>query len=112
MIKGDYDIIIKNFPEFKQKISFEELSKTFVMVQSRTYDYNKNSAMIPFADMFNHQIDEKKNVIWTDFKNQNGFLLIADKPIKAGDPLHVCYRSDLNNELFLVNYGFLLNANE
>ena len=57
--KKDYNIIVQNCPEIGDKISFEMFSRTFVIVLSRIYEFNSTKALVPFADMFNHNYNKK-----------------------------------------------------
>jgi hypothetical protein len=74
-------------PGFDDFFTVEEFQRTQALVITRTFGLvirgKKTSALIPFADMFNHRHPQKTN--WTYYNSKRGFLVQATGDIKKGE---------------------------
>lgn len=73
---------------------------------------NDMPMMLPLIDMCNHSFDPNAKII-QDQDVENSQLIVkvvAKKDIKRNDPLELNYGC-LSNDLFLLDYGFVITAN-
>lgn len=66
------------------------------------------SALVPMADMMNHR--EPPDVGWTYDDDTESFVMVAFRPMAAGQPVHDSYGRKCNSRFF-VHYGFVLEDN-
>ena len=70
-----------------------------------------SKGIVPLADMFNHDFEEKQLMYFYDNDN-NGFVVEALWDIKKGETLCINYNEMRGNTHFFLNYGFINEADE
>lgn len=80
-------------------------SRVFGIVVDRV----KTDALVPLADMLNHQIP--KQTSWYYCDQQQGFVIQSIREIAAGTEVFDSYGQKCNSR-YLLNYGFTLPANK
>ncbi|KAL5052501.1 hypothetical protein RYX36_033183 [Vicia faba] len=66
--------------------------------------------MLPLIDMCNHSFDPNARIVQEQETGSTNMRVVAEKVIKEDDPLLLCYGC-LNNDLFLLDYGFVIQSN-
>ncbi|PON81793.1 Rubisco LSMT methyltransferase [Trema orientale] len=74
--------------------------------------YNDDPMMLPLIDMCNHSFDPNARIVQEQGMDNAKMLVkvVAETPIKQNDPLAINY-GQLNNDLFLLDYGFVIPSN-
>lgn len=107
-IEEDYNKIVSYIPEFR-RFNFEQFLFEMALVISRNFSINvdgiKVNAMVPVADMLNH--DRLSKITWTFDNQSNSFTLTTNFEINAGEVMTDSYGAK-NNYAYLSNYGFIL----
>jgi len=109
----DYEEICEAIPDFCQQHSFETYKRGRLILRSRAFSLDRNgdgeTALQPFVDMINHDI-EKVAASWRyDQDGQRGEIY-AKRAIKAGDVVTLSYGSK-SNRVLLRTYGFAIPNN-
>ncbi|KAK3035599.1 hypothetical protein RJ639_033191 [Escallonia herrerae] len=66
--------------------------------------------MLPLIDMCNHSFHPNAEIVQEQRMQSSKMLVIAETQIKRNDPLVLNYGC-LNNDLFLLDYGFVIPSN-
>ncbi|KAK3442556.1 hypothetical protein EUGRSUZ_B02669 [Eucalyptus grandis] len=87
--------------------AFRLYGKKFV-----TGAYSDVPKMLPLIDMCNHSFDPNARIVQEQGEEQPEMLVkvVAEKEIGANDPLLLNYGC-LSNDLFLLDYGFVIPSN-
>jgi len=106
----EYEAIVSAVPEFRE-FSLEEYMKNKTLVISRVFCVKMNGVVerviVPLADMCNHNNEQISEINCNDKE----FMVTANKPIKAKDPICIYYGQKPNYR-FLFYYGFLIEGNK
>ncbi len=109
----DYNVVCRTSELFKKTFTFNDFVTIRTLVGSRNFGININrisrSAMVPLADMLNHNIPP--NVTWHFNNNTNCFEMISNKTINVGEEITDSYGNKCNSKLLLF-YGFILDNNQ
>ncbi|XP_030447985.1 uncharacterized protein LOC115670766 [Syzygium oleosum] len=117
------DFNINDHPFGGQDINASSLGWAMSAVSSRAFRlYEKKSLtgaysnvpmMLPLIDMCNHSFDPNARIVQEQGEEQPEMLVkvVAEKEIGANDPLLLNYGC-LNNDLFLLDYGFVIPSNQ
>ncbi|WJX54361.1 hypothetical protein P8452_40254 [Trifolium repens] len=79
--------------------------------QSDGIDFNIPT-MLPLIDMCNHSFNPNARIVQEQETGSTKMRVkvVAEKAIKENDPLLLCYGC-LSNDLFLLDYGFVIQSN-
>ncbi|KAG4999280.1 hypothetical protein JHK87_020352 [Glycine soja] len=66
--------------------------------------------MLPLIDMCNHSFNPNARIVQEQDTSNSRMQVVAETAIKEDDPLLLCYGC-LNNDLFLLDYGFVMHSN-
>ncbi|KAG5030241.1 hypothetical protein JHK87_013755 [Glycine soja] len=66
--------------------------------------------MLPLIDMCNHSFNPNARIVQEQDTSDSKMKVVAETAIKEDDPLLLCYGC-LNNDLFLLDYGFVMHSN-
>lgn len=117
---GDFNMM--DHPFGGQDINASSLGWAMSAVSSRAFRlYGKKSLtgaysdvpmMLPLIDMCNHSFDPNARIVQEQGEEQPEMLVkvVAEKEIGANDPLLLNYGC-LSNDLFLLDYGFVIPSN-
>ena len=98
--------------ENRVNIKLEEFLFCKMLVSSRLFNLTRKmdsfSAMVPFADMMNH--DEEYNAVWKNDLKSGDFYLEAIEDISKEGEIKGFY-GPKSNLHFMLNYGFCLSEN-
>ncbi len=105
----DFQEAVKLVPEIGLLTTIEDFIWARVIVQSRIFGIHmegtKTSAMVPLADMVNHEMES--NTIWAYDDRKRGFTMVSKCPIFAGNPVLDSYGTRPHSGYFL-DYGMYL----
>ncbi|CAL5215226.1 unnamed protein product [Lathyrus oleraceus] len=105
-----------------QEVDASSLGWAMSAVSSRAFKLhgNKNSnginfdipMMLPLIDMCNHSFNPNARIVQEQETGSTDMRVkvVAEKVIREDDPLLLCYGC-LNNDLFLLDYGFVIQSN-
>lgn len=106
----DYDKITSEIKELS-KFTLKQFMNYIILVLSRNFSisvFNKKvNALVPIADMANH--DEEPNTTWMFEDTINSFIMVANKDILKEEIITDSYGIKSNYTL-LNNYGFTLDS--
>ena len=112
-IKYDYDLIVKEIPEFGQQFTLRDFTRAKMLVTSRYFGVWKGddhvSIQVPLADMFNAQ--NPKNSWWYYDSSEKGFAVDAVRDIKKGEEIFYTYGRKCNSQFFLY-YAYIEQDND
>ena len=107
---NDFNVLCNCSPTFKANFTFLDFVNMRTIVGSRNFGITINnirrSAMVPLADMFNH--DYPPNVTWAFNDETNCFEMISNQNILANTEINDSYGNKCNSKLLLF-YGFILD---
>ncbi len=107
----DYDIVLSVDERFA-RFSFERFVEVRLLVCSRVFgiimERNKTDAMVPLADMLNHQLPKQTGWYYCD--TMKGFVIQSLQDISIGAEIFDSYGQKCNSR-FLLNYGFTIPNN-
>jgi histone-lysine N-methyltransferase SETD3 len=110
-LQTEYKFLFNNLETFK-KYSLAEYIWARTVVITRIYgvviDSIKTQALVPFADMFNH--DNNPDTHWFFDDTNKVFKIVSKKKFSANIPIYDSYGKKCNSRFF-VNYGFVLDRN-
>ncbi|WVY96998.1 hypothetical protein V8G54_029149, partial [Vigna mungo] len=66
--------------------------------------------MLPLIDMCNHSLNPNARILQEKDTDTMKMQVVAETTIKEDDPLLLCYGC-LNNDFFLLDYGFVIHSN-
>ncbi|KAG2411091.1 uncharacterized protein HKW66_Vig0017560 [Vigna angularis] len=66
--------------------------------------------MLPLIDMCNHSFNPNARIVQEEDTDTMKMQVVAETAIKEDDPLLLCYGC-LNNDFFLLDYGFVIHSN-
>jgi hypothetical protein len=111
--KSEFENLCKYVRTFRENFSFEQYVWARCIITTRSYgveiDGVFNSAIIPFADFFNHS--DVRETKWSFDSSRRSFRIVSTKSIQPGNPIHVYYGSKENSR-FLAHYGFSVPGND
>ncbi|GAB5369197.1 hypothetical protein AAMO2058_001384800 [Amorphochlora amoebiformis] len=106
-LQEDYNLLIRKIEGF-ERFSFKDFVWAHLVTSTRCYAIDhrskKCSAMVPLADMFNHNLINPGG-IWGFREDNKGFQVTAYTPIMKGEQISIPYGDFSNTKLF-TNYGF------
>eukprot|EP00474_Spongospora_subterranea_P003959 CRZ04417.1 hypothetical protein [Spongospora subterranea] len=112
IFKADYDLICESLPEFCQVNSFDDYKWGRLAVRSRSFsllvDGIDEAAMMPFADMVNHDFNNLAS--WRFEDNIRHGQIFCRRPITKGAPITITY-GPKSNRVLLRTYGFAVQDN-
>ncbi|XAR72198.1 Histone-lysine N-methyltransferase [Bertholletia excelsa] len=89
-------------------------SRAFCLYGRELQDGNRVNVpmMLPLIDMCNHSFNPNAEIVQEKSRGNSDMLIkvVAGSPIKQDDPLLLNYGC-LNNDLFLLDYGFVIPSN-
>ena len=111
ILQTEYKFLFNNLETFK-KYSLSEYIWARTVVITRIYgvviDGIKTQALVPFADMLNH--DNNPDTHWFFDDVNKVFKILSKKKFSANVPIYDSYGKKCNSRFF-VNYGFVLDRN-
>lgn len=111
-LKESFNFISKSFESCPFTEEEYIWARTIVVTRvfQITYENIQQPALVPLADMLNHQKPEDVKTHWSFNEKTNTFDIIAKKNIKEGEELFDTYGHKCNYR-FVINYGFFLENN-
>jgi len=110
-LQTEYKFLFNNLETFK-KYSLAEYIWARTVVITRIYgvviDGIKTQALVPFADMLNHNNNPETQWFFDDINKV--FKILSKKKFSANVPIYDNYGKKCNSRFF-VNYGFVLDRN-
>lgn len=111
ILQSEYKYLFNNLETFK-KYRLSEYIWARTVVITRIYgivvDGIKTQALVPFADMLNHNSNPDTQWFFDDVNKV--FKIISKKKFSANVPIYDSYGKKCNSRFF-VNYGFVLDNN-
>jgi histone-lysine N-methyltransferase SETD3 len=111
--KNDYGVIVENCPGFKEQFPFKQFVYIRTLIGSRNFGININGkkrvAMIPFADMLNHDASPSTN--WYFSQSDDCFHMDMNRSVQANIEITDTYGKKCNSK-YLLFYGFVLPNND
>jgi hypothetical protein len=111
-ITDDYESICQVAPQLKQLATLEEFKWARMIVCSRNFglqiDGRRTSALVPHADMLNHQ--RPRETKWSFDDDLDAFTITTLQNIPASSQVFDSYGQKCNHR-FLLNYGFAVEDN-
>jgi len=109
--RKDYDAIVSVDESFN-RFDYQRFVEARLLVSSRVFGIVvgriKTDALVPLADMLNHQLP--KQTSWYFCDQQQGFVIQSMREILPGAEVFDSYGQKCNSR-YLLNYGFTLPAN-
>lgn len=105
---AEYLSLCQHVPGFSW-FSYEAFLWARLVVLTRAFGLmvgeHRTTAMVPFADMFNHSVPP--DIAWVSGRDPRGtaFAMFALRGVAAGMPLHISY-GERSGSHMLLNYGF------
>ncbi|PNX99950.1 histone-lysine N-methyltransferase setd3-like protein [Trifolium pratense] len=103
-----------------QEVDASSLGWAMSAVSSRAFKLHGNKQsngidfdipmMLPLIDMCNHSFNPNARIVQEQETGSTKMRVVAEKVIKEDDPLLLCYGC-LSNDLFLLDYGFMIQSN-
>lgn len=110
-LQTEYKFLFNNLETFK-KYSLAEYIWARTVVITRIYgvviDGIKTQALVPFADMLNHNNNPETQWFFDDINKV--FKIVSKKKFNVNVPIYDSYGKKCNSRFF-VNYGFVLDRN-
>eukprot|EP01083_Nonionella_stella_P108529 315780_1 len=112
-----YRAVCARIPEFQERFSFDDFVWARTVVITRIFGLmihgTKTEALVPIADMLNHEHSHRVQTAWGFSDRRNGYLMGVHQNgyFRKGAELFDTYgRKDQSR--FFVNYGFTLKDNQ
>lgn len=109
---NEYNQLSKLCEGFIKSHTFDEFVKIRTIVGSRNFGITINGvkriAMVPLADMLNH--DQQPSVSWGFDNEKDGFVMQSRRNIQLGEAITDSYGIKCNSQ-YLMFYGFTLPNN-
>eukprot|EP00467_Chlorarachnion_reptans_P018918 CAMPEP_0114497662 /NCGR_PEP_ID=MMETSP0109-20121206/6453_1 /TAXON_ID=29199 /ORGANISM="Chlorarachnion reptans, Strain CCCM449" /LENGTH=636 /DNA_ID=CAMNT_0001675077 /DNA_START=367 /DNA_END=2277 /DNA_ORIENTATION=- len=106
-LREDYNKMVVGIPGFG-RFSFKDFVWAHLVISTRCYSAEikgvKASAMVPLADMFNHEL-ENPGATWGYQDDHHAFIVTMDKDMERGAQISVPYGGYSSSRLF-THYGF------
>ncbi|GAU12915.1 hypothetical protein TSUD_74020 [Trifolium subterraneum] len=103
-----------------QEVDASSLGWAMSAVSSRAFKLHGNKQsngidfdipmMLPLIDMCNHSFNPNARIVQEQETGSTKMRVVAEKAIKQDDPLLLCY-GGLSNDLFILDYGFVIHSN-
>ena len=112
-IRDDFKEISSYFEGTEENFDFTSFVWARMIISSRIFGIQikglKTDALVPLADMLNHQVP--KTTSWFYSEEKNGFMVQnMEREIPQGAEIFDSYGSKCNSR-FLLNYGFIQPSN-
>ncbi|KAI8621301.1 hypothetical protein BC830DRAFT_276505 [Chytriomyces sp. MP71] len=111
-LKESYKAVCDVMSDFCEQHSYDDYVWARLSVRTRLFSVDIDGvlrcAMVPYADMFNHEYDNVASWRFDDATRR--FQIYAVKPIAPGETIHISYGEESNRK-FLINYGFTFPNN-
>jgi protein-histidine N-methyltransferase len=105
---AEYLTLCQHVPGFSA-FSYEAFLWARLVVLTRVFGLfmgeQRTTAMVPFADMFNHAVPPDLSWMSVRERRGTGFAMFALRGAEAGMPLHISY-GERSGSHMLLNYGF------
>jgi hypothetical protein len=107
-----YEMISKTFETCPFTFTEYVWARTIIITRvfQVTYQGVQQPALVPLADMLNHQKPEDVKTHWNFDEKTNTFNITAKRNLKKGEELFDTYGHKCNYR-FVINYGFFLENN-
>ncbi len=113
-LQANYDQMYSSIPEFDKICSLRKYMELYSFVISRNFEFHIEGesivALVPLADMINHDVDPK--LAWSFDSTTNQFQMTSTQNIVEQGELTDSYGGSKNNALFLLSYGFIPTQND
>ncbi|KAK1279145.1 hypothetical protein QJS04_geneDACA018804 [Acorus gramineus] len=114
------DVALEDHPFGGQEITASSLGWAMSAVSSRAFRLHGNvlpdgsqadiPMMLPLIDMCNHSFHPNARIVQEQDAGNSMMLVVAETQIEQDTPILLNYGS-LNNDLFLLDYGFVVPSN-
>ena len=84
MFSRDFNTFSQQIQGFSQ-FTYEQYLSARLIVLSRSFNYDAGTALVPLADMMNHENPKKRAVTWMFNRTERTYVVTADRHVDIGE---------------------------